>query len=64
MLEQKTFRDWRKERGYTTKYVAGVLEISPTALTARERRGRGFSKLEQKILCELYNIRIEQVLRE
>ena len=62
MLEQKTFRDWRKERGYTTKYVAGVLEISPTALTARERGEVMFTKLQQKILCDLYRISIKQVI--
>lgn len=62
MPEQKTYRDWRKERGYTTKYVAGILEISPTTLTAKERGDVKFTKLQQKMLCDVYKISIEQII--
>lgn len=62
MIEKKTFRDWRITRGYTTKYVAGVLKTKPTTLTRKERKGYGFSKLEQKLLCDLYGISLSQVI--
>lgn len=62
-MEKKTFRDWRKEKGYTTRFVSEKLDITAPTLTAKERGKYPFTKLQEAILCELYSIKIDQVRR-
>lgn len=62
-MEKKSFREWRKERGYTTKYVADKLGITVPTLTAKERGKYDFTVLQKKILCDLYGVEsIKQVV--
>lgn len=64
MPEKKSFRDWRKEKGYTTRFVSEQLGISIYSVNAKERGEARFTKLEQCSLCKLYDITLEQVQRE
>lgn len=61
MQEIKTFREWRKTKGYTAEYVAKELEISIYTLNAKERGDWDFNQLQKKVLCELYGIDPSQV---
>ena len=62
-MEKKTFREWRKVKGLTTKYVGERLDITAPTLTAKERGKYPFTKVQEMILCELYGVKIEQVIR-
>ena len=62
-MAKKTFREWRKEKGFTTKFVSGKLDIAAPTLTAKERGKYPFTKVQESILCELYGIKSEQVAR-
>lgn len=60
-MEKKSFREWRKERGYTTAFVASKLGITTPTLTAKERGKFKFTMIQKKLLCELLEITIDQV---
>ena len=55
-----TFRELRKSRGLTTKYVAEKLGIKTTTLTRKERNN-SFNTLQVKTLCDLYGVNVEEV---
>lgn len=58
---QKTLREWRKEKGYTTKFVADYLGLATFTLNRKERGQKSFSCYQTKRLCELYNIEYSDV---
>lgn len=62
-MERKSLRSWRKERGFTTKFVSDKLGIATPTLTAKERGKYPFTKVQEAILCDLYNIKVEQIAR-
>lgn len=53
-------RDLRKIKGYTVKYVADQLGIKPRTLNKKER-DNSFTVLQMEKLCELYNVRINEI---
>ena len=55
-----TFRELRKSKGLTTKYVAEKLGIKDTTLTRKERENR-FNALQVYALCELYGVKLEEI---
>ena len=55
-----SLREARKARGLTAKYVAEKLGIKPESLTRKERENR-FNALQVYMLCELYNVRPEEL---
>lgn len=60
-MEKKSFREWRKERGYTTAFVASKLGITTATLTAKERGKYSFTIAQKTIMCELYEISAEMI---
>lgn len=53
-------RDIRKQKGFTTKYVAEQLGIKPRSLNKKER-DNSFTTLQLSKLCELYDVRIGDI---
>ena len=54
-------RDWRKVKGYSTKYVAEHLGIKTATLNRKERNDE-FSTFQLKLLCELFGINVNQII--
>lgn len=61
MEEIKTFREWRKEKGYTTKYIASKIGITPYTLNRKEYGKADFTKVQEMLLCNIYEIKMSQV---
>lgn len=59
---EKTFRQWRKENGLTSKFVADKLGISVYTLNSKERGDSAFSLRQRKMLCDLYGIDISDCI--
>ncbi len=59
---EKTFREWRKEKGLTSSYVADKLGISVYTLNAKERGDSNFNLRQRKALCDLYDIKISDCI--
>lgn len=57
---KKTVREWRKEKGLSTDYVADKLGIKRETLTRKERND-DFTLFQLKLLCELFKIELEQI---
>lgn len=55
-----TLKDIRIQKGYTTKYVAEQLGITPRSLNKKERENK-FTVLQVETLCELYQVKIDEV---
>ena len=55
-----TLKEAREEKGYTTKYVAKKLGISPRTLNKKERDNK-FTMLQTATLCELYKVKYEEI---
>lgn len=55
-----TLKEIRILKGYTTKYVAEQLGITPRSLNRKERENK-FTTLQVEILCELYKVNINEV---
>ena len=53
-------REIRKTKGLTSEYVANRLGIKPRTLNKKEREN-SFSVLQLKELCNLYDVRIEEI---
>lgn len=53
-------REIREQKGYTTKYVAEKLGIKRESLTRKERNNT-FSALQLEKLCEVYDVRIDEI---
>lgn len=60
-MEKMTLRDWRKQKGYTTDFVAKHLGIARETLTRKERNNE-FSVFQIKLLCELFEINANQIV--
>ena len=60
-VEKKTLREWRELKGYTTKFVANQLGVSPLTLTAKERGDIDFTAAQVNRLCELYRVTLDEV---
>lgn len=56
-------RELRESKGLTTRFVAGQLGIKPQTLTKKERTESftAFNALQICKLCELYNVRVEDL---
>jgi DNA-binding XRE family transcriptional regulator len=55
-----TLREARKKKGYTSKFVAEVLGIKQRTLNKKEREN-SFNVLQLMKLCELYDVKIEEL---
>ena len=55
-----TFREIRKQKGFTTEYVAEKLGIKPRTLNRKEREN-SFGALQKGILCKMYDVKIEEI---
>ena len=58
---KKTFREWRKEAGLTSSYVAKNIGLSTYTLNAKERGDKPFTCFQTKLLCDLYKVEIDDV---
>ena len=67
MPEQKTFREWRKEKGLTVKYIIQTLKskydisISEWQLNDREKNQNKFTPKEIQSLCRIYGKTIDEI---
>ena len=59
---EKTLREWRHERGYTTEFVAEQIGLSKYTLNQKEVGRRDFSNLQTKLLCDLYHISFDDIV--
>ena len=55
-----TFREIRKLKGFTSTYVAEKLGITPRTFNLKERDNK-FTALQSEKLCELYDVKIDDV---
>lgn len=55
-----TLKEARQAKGLTTKYVAEKLGIHPKSLNRKEREN-SFNTLQLEKLCELYDVRIDDL---
>lgn len=60
-MEIKSFKEWREEHGYTTKFIANKLGISVYTYRLKENGKKDFNLLQKQALCELYGIESSQV---
>ena len=61
--DDMTPREARKAKGLNTDYVAEKLGIKTRTLNLKERRNtiKAFSTLQSKALCELYEVRLDDL---
>lgn len=60
-VKKKTLREWRELKGYTTKFVANRLGVSPLTLTAKERGDIDFTAAQVNQLCNMYGVTLDEV---
>ncbi len=52
-LTPQQIRDGRKEKGYTTRKLAGILDISPSMITGYENGSKKLSPKIEKLLRQI-----------
>ena len=61
MANKMTLREWRKQKGYTTDFVASHLGITRQTLNRKEH-SNNFTLFQVKLLCELFGITANQII--